>query len=129
LTLALLNWQILLSNKVENSFEKLNVHKPVDVQCCFLKFQHHQNLQATFNSIKNVLLHCGRCESNKLHSIFKKGQFLNMNVFDFVFRSYWNRRPTSSRLALIEGLLGKPKLYVSNYVIKTFLSSICLNSL
>jgi hypothetical protein len=76
------------SNKVENLFEKLNVHKPVDVQCCFLKFQHHQNLQAAFNSIKNVLLHCGRCESNKLHSIFKKGQFLNMNVFDFVFRSY-----------------------------------------
>ncbi len=35
-----------------------------------------------------VLSHCGRCESNKLHSIFKKGQFLNMNVFDFVFRLY-----------------------------------------
>ena len=43
------------SNKVENLFEKLNAYKPVDVQCCFLKFQHHQNLQAAFNSIKSYL--------------------------------------------------------------------------
>jgi hypothetical protein len=33
------------SNKVENPFEKLNVHKPVDVQCCFLKSLHHRNHQ------------------------------------------------------------------------------------
>ena len=63
------------SNKVENLFEKLNVYKPVDVQCCFLKFQHHQNLQAAFNSIKMYFYIVVNVKVTNYIAYLRKGNF------------------------------------------------------